>query len=97
MEEIILANIVITSDSTSDLSAQLIARYNVTILPLGVTLGDKTFKDGVDIKPDDIYAHHAKTGELPKTTAANLGECIDFFKPFDDEGKTVIQFTISAS
>lgn len=92
-----MANIVITSDSTSDLSAQLIARYNVTILPLGVTLGDKTFKDGVDIKPDDIYAHHAKTGELPKTTAANLGECIDFFKPFVDEGKTVIHFTISAS
>jgi len=92
-----LSNIVITSDSTSDLSPELIARYNITILPLGVTLGDKTFKDGVDINPDVIYAHHEKTGELPKTTAANLGECIDFFKPFADEGKTVIHFTISAS
>ena len=92
-----MSNIVITSDSTSDLSPELIARYNITILPLGVTLGDKTFKDGVDINPDVIYAHHEKTGELPKTTAANLGECIDFFKPFADEGKTVIHFTISAS
>ena len=75
-----MSNIVITSDSTSDLSPELRQRYNITVLPLGVTLGDKAFKDGVDITPDDIYTHHAKTGELPKTTAANVDECINFFK-----------------
>lgn len=92
-----MSNIVITSDSTSDLSPELRERYNISILPLGVTLGDKAFKDGVDITPDDIYAHHAKTGELPKTTAANVDECISFFKGFTDEGKTVIHFSISSS
>ncbi len=92
-----MSNIVITSDSTSDLSPELRERYNITVLPLGVTLGDKAYKDGVDITPDDIYAHHAKTGELPKTTAANVDECINFFKGFTDEGKTVIHFSISSS
>lgn len=89
-------NIVITSDSTTDLSPELKERYNIQIIPLGVTLGDKTYFDGVNITPDDIYAHHAKTGELPKTAAANLGDCIDFFKKFADEGKSVIHFSISA-
>ena len=51
-------NIAITSDSTSDLSLELRERYNVGIIPLGVTLGDKNYLDGVDIKPDDIYEHH---------------------------------------
>ncbi len=88
--------IVITSDSTTDLSTELKERYNISTLPLGVTLGEKTFLDGVDITPDDIYAHHAKTGELPKTSAANLGDCIDFFKPFADANKAVIHFTISS-
>ena len=69
-----MSNIVITSDSTCDLSPQLKERYNISILPLGVSLGDKTFLDGVDITPDDIYEHHAKTGELPKTTAVNIGD-----------------------
>ncbi len=92
-----MSNIVITSDSTSDLSRELHERYNIRVLPLGVTLGDKAYKDGVDITPDDIYAHHAKTGELPKTTAANVDECINFFKQFTDEGKTVIHFSISSS
>ncbi|MBQ6847604.1 MAG: DegV family protein [Clostridia bacterium] len=90
-------NIVITSDSTSDLSLKLRERYNVSVLPLGVTLGEKAFKDGVDITPDDIYAHHAKTGELPKTTAANVDECVNFFKSFTDAGKTVIHFAISST
>ncbi len=89
-------NIVITSDSTTDLNPELRERYNVKILPLGVTLGDKTYLDGVDVTPDDIYAYHDKTGELPKTTAANMADCIDFFQKFVDEGKAVIHFTISS-
>lgn len=89
-------NIVITSDSTTDLSAELKERYNIKTLPLGVTLGDKTYTDGIDITPDDIYAHHAKTGELPKTSAANMSDCIEFFKPFVDEGKTIIHFALSS-
>lgn len=89
-------NIIITSDSTSDLSVALKERYGVITLPLGINLGDKTYSDGIDITPDFIYEHHSKTGELPKTSAANLGESLDFFKQFTDEGKKVIHFTISA-
>ena len=55
-------NIIISSDSTCDLTAELRERYNISIIPLGVTLGDKTYFDGVYINPDDIYAHHNKTG-----------------------------------
>ena len=91
-----LNNITITSDSTCDLSRELKERYNISILPLGVTLGDKSYSDGVDITPDEIYEHHKKTGELPKTAAANMTDCIDFFKPFVDAGKAVIHFTISS-
>ena len=89
-------NIIISSDSTSDLSPTLRERYNIQTIPLGVTLGDKTYFDGVDITPDEIYEYHKKTGELPKTTAANVGDCIDYFKPFADEGKTVIHFSLSS-
>ncbi|MBQ6714539.1 MAG: DegV family protein [Clostridia bacterium] len=91
-----MSNIVITSDSTTDLGAALLERYNISTIPLGVTLGDKTYRDGIDITPDDIYEHHRKTGELPKTTAANVGECIDFFRPFVEAGKTVIHFSLSS-
>ena len=89
--------ILIASDSTSDLSPELINKYGIKIIPLFVNLGGKIFTDGVDITPDDIYAHYDKTGELPKTTAANVGECIDYFTDLTKDGDAVIHFTISSS
>ncbi len=92
-----MAKIIISSDSTCDLSAELKERYAVKTIPLGITLGTEVYRDGIDITPDDIYAHHAKTGELPKTTASNVGECIDYFADLTKDGDAVIHFTISSS
>ncbi len=92
-----MAKIIISSDSTCDLSAELKERYGIKIIPLGITLGTEVYRDGIDINPDDIYAHHAKTGELPKTTASNVGECIDYFTDLTKDGDAVIHFTISST
>ena len=92
-----MSKIIISSDSTTDLGEELISKHNIKILPLGVTLGTTVYRDGVDITPDEIYAHHSKTGELPKTTAVNVGECADFFEELTKDGDSVIHFTISSS
>ena len=89
--------ITISSDSTCDLSQELVDRYNIHILPMGVTLGDKMYRDGIDITPDQIYAHHEKTGQLPKTSAINIAESADFFAELTKDGSAVIHFTISSS
>ena len=89
--------ITISSDSTCDLSQGLVDRYNIHILPMGVTLGDKMYRDGIDITPDQIYAHHEKTGQLPKTSAINMAESADFFAELTKDGSAVIHFTISSS
>ena len=88
--------ILIASDSTCDLSPELIAEYGIAIIPLGVTLGERQYTDGVDIDPDFIYAHYEKTGELPKTSAVNLTVFEDFFKEHTADGQSVILFTISS-
>lgn len=88
--------ILIASDSTCDLSSELIERYHIQILPLGVTLGDAQYKDGVDVDPDMIYAHYEKTRQLPKTAAINLYESEEFFKKYTDEGYSIVFFTISS-
>lgn len=92
-----MAKIIISSDSTSDLGAELVAKYGISIIPLGITLGTNVYRDGVDITPDEVYAHHAKTGELPKTTASNVGECIDYFTDLTKDGDAVIHFSISSA
>lgn len=88
--------VLIASDSTTDLSPELIARYGIEIIPLGVTLSDTNYTDGVDIDPDFIYAHYKKTGELPKTSAVNIAAFADFFKERTEAGYDIVLFTISA-
>ena len=89
--------IIISSDSTCDLSRELIQRYNIRILPMGISLGDEIFRDGIDITPDAIYAHAAETGQLPKTSAINMAEDADFFEELTRDGSAVIHFTISSA
>ena len=55
----------IISDSTCDLSPQLIDKYDIAIVPLYVLMGDVTAKDGVDASPEDIYKYVDETGKLP--------------------------------
>lgn len=88
--------VIITSDSTCDLSKELIEKYNIKILPMGVTLGEKLYSDGVDITPDKIYAYFEETGTLPKTSAINMTDFADFFEKYTSEGYAVINFTISS-
>lgn len=89
-------NIAITSDSTCDLSEALLRENEITLLPLTVTLGDKAYKDGIDITPKDIFAYVDKTGDLPKTAAPSVSDYEEFFRPFVEEGKEVIHFNISS-
>lgn len=89
--------VLITRDSTSDLPPELVEKLNIKTIPLVVTLGDKAYQDGVDITPEDIYKYHDEHGVLPKTSAANVDDMINFFEPFVKEGYEIVHFTISSS
>ena len=89
-------NIKITSDSTCDLSREQIDRHHITVLPLAVAMGGKDYRDGVDITPQDIYAHVSAGGDLPKTAACNVEGYTKVFAQFSAEYDAVIHLNISA-
>ena len=89
-------HVIIASDSTCDLSQELIERYQIKILPLEVSLGDKQYHDGVDINPDMIYENYEQTGQLPKTAALNISEFDEYFAKETADGKEIVLFTISS-
>lgn len=85
----------ITSDSTCDLSKELIEKYDITIMPLSVILGTKNFLDGCNITPQDIFDFVAKTNTLPKTAAPSVEEYKIFFENFSKKYDAVIHINIS--
>ncbi|MCR5584024.1 MAG: DegV family protein [Lachnospiraceae bacterium] len=85
----------ILSDSTCDLSQDLIKKFNIGIIPLYVNLGNDEFKDGVDIHPADIFKWSDAHGQTPKTAAPSVDDIMKFLdKDSDDE---YVIFTISSS
>ena len=87
----------IFADSTCDLSQELVARYDVTIVPLHTILDEDDYLDGVTITPDEIYAWSDEHKTTPKTSALSIEEVIINIKPVLDSGDDIIFFTISSS
>ena len=85
----------IISDSTCDLSKELLERYDVDILPLHVILGDEDYQDGVNITPDEIYRWSDANKQTPKTAAVSMEEAEKAFKPYLTEGREIVCFAIS--
>lgn len=85
----------ITADSTCDLSPELLRQYRVKVLPLYVTMDGKTLRDGVDVCPDDIYAHVAAGGALPQTAAVNMADYVRLFTELSAKNDFVIHICIS--
>lgn len=86
----------ITCDSTCDLSAEQYNRYDISVIPLSVAMGDKLYRDGVDIKPEELFSYVEETGKLPTTSAISVGEYEDFFRPFVEEGYEVVHINLSS-
>ena len=57
-------SIKITATSTCDLPPELLERYQITIVPLYVSFGGNTCRDGVEAGPEDIFRHVVE-GRLP--------------------------------
>ena len=89
-------NIKITADSTCDLSAALLAQWNISLIPMHILMGDESYLDGVTIHPADVFAHAQNGGKMPKSAAPNLVEYTDFFAPFAAEYDAVIHITVGS-
>ena len=89
-------NIKVTSDSTCDLSPELIEKYNITLTPLSVIKDGESFTDCVDITPADIYRHVDNGGALCSTSAVNVDSYRKVFKELSARYDAVIHLTIGS-
>ena len=82
----------IITDSTCDLSKEIVDELNLEVVPLIVSYegSDKTYKDGVDISFEDIRKHVDETGTLPITSAVGPAIYQEVFNKYISEGYSII-------
>lgn len=89
--------IIITGDSSNDLSKELIEKNDIKILPFNILMNDKEYLDGVNITSQMIIDNFNEKGTLPKTSAVSLESFREFFaKNLKNEEDRIIHFSLSS-
>ncbi|MDR7855297.1 DegV family protein [Tissierella sp.] len=92
-----MKKIILSADSTCDLNHELTQHYNIIRCPYAILLDGKSYKDNVDIAPNDIFNTYYEKKILPTTSAINVAEYYNYFKPFVDEGYEIVHINLSSS
>jgi DegV family protein with EDD domain len=86
----------IVTDSSADLPPELAERWNITVIPCNVMLGDIGYKDGVDISPDDLYRHLTQGNLFPTTSQPSAADFQPVYKALLDQGHSILSIHLSA-
>ena len=90
-----MGSVKIVADSTCDLSKEQLDKYDISVIPLTIYLGEKSYTDGVDIFPEDIYAWSDRTKLTPKTASPSFEYIMNILKPFDNRDTDIVFIGIS--
>lgn len=91
-----MEKIKLITDSTCDLTPELIEKYNIHVLPLTVNIGNQTYKDGESITLEEMYQGVENGGPFPTTSQVNPQEFHDVYKTYLDEGYKIISVHVSS-
>ena len=91
-----MEKIKLITDSTCDLTQELIEKYDIHVLPLSVHIGDQSFKDGESITLSEMYQGVIGGSAFPTTSQVNPQEFHDVYKKYLDEGYKIISLHVSA-
>lgn len=90
-----MAKTVIMTDSTVDLSRELIEKYEIEVIPLTIVMDDKNYFDGTEVSAEEIIEWSNKNKTTPKTASAGIEQVIEALKPHKEAGDDVIYIGIS--
>jgi len=88
--------VLITADSTCDLSPELIAKHNIGIIPLYIIMDEKPYKDGVEITVNDIFDYVNSGKGMTRSNAVNISEYQEYFTNFLKDCDAIVHISIGS-
>jgi DegV family protein with EDD domain len=70
----------VVTDSTADLSPDLVEKHQISVVPLSVVFGDEVYKEGLEMTPDVFYERLPRAKPMPTTSAPSVGDFIDVYR-----------------
>jgi DegV family protein with EDD domain len=85
----------VVCESTACLTPALVERYGIRVVPVPFVLGSTTFRDGVDLAPEEFYKRLSTSSELPKTSPPEPGAYLEAFQAAGSEPGGILVVTVA--
>ena len=92
---ILMSQVAIVTESSSNLPPELVKRYDITVLPLRINWKGQSLRDGIDITSLEFYARLETDDEGPKTTAITPVELGDAVRALAQKADAVVAILLS--
>jgi DegV family protein with EDD domain len=90
-----MSKIAIVTDSTATIPAELLKNYPVFIAPLQVIWDEKSYLDGIDIKPSEFYSRLSKSTTMPSTSQVTPANFMTVYEDLIRKDYQIISIHIS--
>ncbi|MFS0823068.1 DegV family protein [Bacillus sp. 1P02SD] len=85
-----MSKVKIVTDSTADLSEELVRELGISVVPLSITIDGVTFLDRVDITPHEFLTKMKQSAELPKSSQPAVGHFVELYDQLGNDGSEII-------
>jgi DegV family protein with EDD domain len=92
----IMSKVAIVTDSTAYIPDELRKQLNITVVPLLLIWGNESFKDGVDMMPEDFYKRMENSKEIPSTSQATIPSIKNAFEGLLEQGYDALGIFLSS-
>jgi len=90
-----MSKVAIVTDSTAYIPKDLVEKYQITVAPQVLIWGDKTYRDGVDIQPEEFYTNIKKATVMPTTSQVTIASFHQIFSQLLEDDRQVLAILIS--
>jgi DegV family protein with EDD domain len=91
-----MSKVAVVTDSTCCLPAELIQKYDIHVVPIYVIHQGKSYRDRVDINPNEIYKIMRARKDLPTTSVPSPEDFLDAYQVVSQKAKTILCITVTS-
>lgn len=86
----------VVTDSGSDIPEDLVQELGITVVPLTVSFGSTSYRDGVDISGDEFYTRLTLEETMPTTSQPSVGSFVEVYQPIKESGDEILSIHVSS-
>ena len=92
-----MSRVYIVTDSTADLTEEEVKQFEISIVPMNISIDDENYIDGVTITKEEFKEKMIASAELPKTAQPSIGRFVEVYDELGKNGDSVISIQMMRS